>query len=98
MMAERLGAEHVLQDLEGWSATEDDRDAISKTYKFSDFKAAFAFMSACALKAEAMDHHPEWFNVYNTVRVTLTTHEANGVTSLDQDLAGFMDAFAYMLS
>ena len=90
-MAERIGAEHVLPSLSGWEALEGDRDAIHKVFKFPDFKTAFAFMSASALKAEAMDHHPEWFNVYNTVRVTLTTHDADGVTKLDQELAAYMD-------
>lgn len=93
-MAERIGAAAALAKLENWSNSDDDRDAISKTYKFADFKAAFAFMTASALKAEAMDHHPEWFNVYSTVKVTLTTHDASGVTELDLELAAFMDEFA----
>lgn len=97
-MADRIGAAAALAKLKNWSNSEDDRDAISKTYKFADFKTAFAFMSASALKAEAMDHHPEWFNVYSTVKVTLTTHDANGVTELDLELAEFMDGFAAQLA
>lgn len=96
-MADRIGAAAALAKLNNWSNSEDERDAISKTYKFADFKSAFAFMSAAALKAESMDHHPEWFNVYSTVKVTLTTHDADGVTALDVELAEFMDGFAAKL-
>ncbi|MEM6536047.1 MAG: 4a-hydroxytetrahydrobiopterin dehydratase [Pseudomonadota bacterium] len=97
-MAERIGAENVLADLTGWTASPGPRDAIQKTFKFADFKTAWAFMSAAALKAEQMDHHPEWANVYNRVEVTLTTHDADGVTALDQALAAYMDALAAKLS
>ena len=97
-MAEKIGAEAGLANLSGWSPVDGDRDAISKTFKFADFKPAFGFMTSCALKAEQMDHHPEWFNVYNRVEVTLTTHDADGVTALDVELAGFMDALASKLS
>ena len=93
-MAEKIGAEAALTGLQGWSAGDGDRDAIGKTFKFSDFKTAWAFMSGVALKAEQMDHHPEWFNVYNRVEVTLTTHDADGVTNKDVELAAFMDALA----
>ena len=93
-MAEKLGAAAATEKLEGWSIKAGDRDAIEKTFKFADFKSAFAFMSASALKAEQMDHHPEWFNVYNRVEVTLTTHDADGVTALDVELAGYMDKLA----
>ena len=95
-MAEKLSAgeiEGALAVLDGWSRAE-GRDAIQKTYKFSDFNAAFAFMTKVAAKAEDMDHHPEWFNVYATVEVTLATHDAGGVTDLDIELAGFMDEAA----
>ena len=71
-----------------------DRNAIKKTYQFSDFNAAFGFMCRAAIKAEKMDHHPEWFNVYNRVEVTLSTHNVNGVTELDIQLARFMDEIA----
>lgn len=70
------------------------RDAIEKTFRFTDFKQAFAFMTACAVRAEEMNHHPEWRNVYNTVEVTLTTHDAGGVTDKDRELARFMDQAA----
>lgn len=89
-MAEKIGAAGALAKLEGWAAAE-DRDAIRKTFQFADFKAAFGFMAQVALKAEQMDHHPEWFNVYNKVDVLLATHDADGVTALDVELAQFMD-------
>ncbi len=97
-MATRIGAEAALEKLQGWSAKSGDRDAIEKTFKFADFKTAFGFMSSCALQAEQMDHHPEWFNVYNRVEVTLTTHDADGVTELDVKLATFMDELAAKLA
>jgi 4a-hydroxytetrahydrobiopterin dehydratase len=67
---------------------------LHREYKFPDFVAAFAFMTGAALTAQAMDHHPEWFNVFNTVRVDLTTHDAGGVTELDVKLAGEMEKLA----
>lgn len=97
-MATKIGAEAALTKLSGWTVKADDRDAIEKTFKFADFKTAFGFMSSCALKAEQMDHHPEWFNVYNRVEVTLTTHDADGVTALDVELAAFMDELAAKLA
>ena len=72
----------------------DGRDAISRTFRFKDFNAAFGFMTRCALKADQMDHHPEWFNVYNRVDVTLVTHDCGGVSKRDVDLAAFMDHVA----
>ena len=75
----------------GWARAE-GRDAITKSYKFKDFIQAFGFMTKAALIAEKMDHHPEWFNGYNKVDVTLTTHSAGGVTDLDIKLARAMDA------
>ncbi|PTX58083.1 4a-hydroxytetrahydrobiopterin dehydratase [Litoreibacter ponti] len=77
----------------GWNRV-DDRDAITKTYKFKTFIDAFGFMSKAALAAEKMNHHPEWSNVYNRVEVTLTTHDAGGLSSLDVELAQKMDAMA----
>ncbi|MHC8508196.1 MAG: 4a-hydroxytetrahydrobiopterin dehydratase [Rhodospirillales bacterium] len=77
----------------GWRDAE-GRDAVQKTYTFKTFNQAFGFMARAALKAEAMNHHPEWFNVYNRVEVTLTTHSARGVTKLDAELAAFMDKAA----
>lgn len=89
----KIGAAEAVKLLSGWSVAE-GRDAISKSFKFADFKAAFAFMTRAALKAEQMDHHPEWFNVYNRVDVTLSTHDAGGVTALDVELAKFLDQIA----
>lgn len=76
-----------------WSMV-DGRDAITRTFAFADFNAAFGFMSRVALKAEAMDHHPEWQNVYATVTVSLSTHDAGGLTAKDVELACFMDKVA----
>ncbi|MEM1432124.1 MAG: 4a-hydroxytetrahydrobiopterin dehydratase [Pseudomonadota bacterium] len=77
----------------GWAEVE-GRDAIAKTYRFKDFNEAFGWMSRVALVAEKMDHHPEWSNVYRTVEVTLTTHDAGGLSDLDVTLATKMDAMA----
>ena len=93
-MATKIGAAAALEKLSGWSERAGERDAIEKTFKFADFKTAFGFMSTCPLKAEQMDHHPEWFNVWNKVDVTLATHDAGGVTELDLTLASFMDEIA----
>ncbi|WP_209425340.1 4a-hydroxytetrahydrobiopterin dehydratase [Pararhodobacter sp. SW119] len=85
----------ALSDLggRGWSH-DGDRDAIGKTFKFKDFVEAFGFMARAALWAEKLNHHPEWSNVYNRVEVTLTTHDAGGLTELDLKLAGKFDALA----
>ncbi|MCF6328337.1 MAG: 4a-hydroxytetrahydrobiopterin dehydratase [Henriciella sp.] len=96
-MADRIGAQTATSVLSGWSVGAGDRDAIHKTFRFADFKVAWGFMAACALKAEQMDHHPEWFNVYNRVEVTLATHDADGVTQLDVTLAAYMDDLAAKL-
>ena len=93
-MITKLGAGAAIQALTGWTKGEGERDRIEKTFKFDDFKTAWGFMTSVALKAEQMDHHPEWFNVYNKVDVTLTTHDADGVTALDIELANFMDELA----
>ena len=74
----------------GWNR-EQNRDAITREFVFADFNRAFAFMTQVALAAEKADHHPEWSNVYNKVRVTLSTHDAGGVTEKDLDLARFAD-------
>ena len=89
----KLGAQAALAQLPGWSAAE-GRDAITKTFKFADFNAAFGWMTRVALAAEKLDHHPEWFNVYSRVEVLLATHDAEGVTELDVTLAKLMDAAA----
>lgn len=93
-MANKIGANEALMTLTDWSAADGSRDAIRRVYQFTDFKTAWAFMSACALKAEQMDHHPEWFNVYNKVDVFLTTHSAGGITDLDFQLAKKMNDLA----
>lgn len=93
MSAPKIGAEAALARLDGWRAA-DGRDAITKKFEFKDFNAAFGFMSRVALYAEKADHHPEWFNVYNRVEATLSTHDSGGVTDKDVALAQFMDKAA----
>jgi len=95
-MAQKLSSEArktALRTLKGWSEV-NGRDAISKKFVFADFNAAFGFMTRAALVAEKLDHHPEWFNVYKTVEVTLSTHDAGGLTELDVKLAEAMDKLA----
>ena len=75
---------------EGWKK-EEKRDAMTRELVFKDFNRAFAFVTQVALAAEKRDHHPEWFNVYNKVRITLSTHDAGGITQKDIDLARFID-------
>lgn len=82
-----------LGTLAGWART-NGRTAINKSFKFADFNAAFGFMTRVALKAEQLNHHPEWLNIWNRVDVTLATHDAGGLTVLDFELAAFMDAAA----
>lgn len=89
-MVEKIGAAAAVIKLDGWRAVE-GRDAIIKNYRFADFNHALGFMVRAGLKAEQMDHHPEWFNVYNKVDVVLATHDADGVTEKDVALARFMD-------
>jgi 4a-hydroxytetrahydrobiopterin dehydratase len=95
-MAEKLAGaarEAALEKLTatGWALAE-DRDAIVKTFKFRNFVEAWGWMSRMALHAERLNHHPEWFNVYNRVEVTLTTHDVKGLSLLDVTLAEKMDA------
>ncbi len=95
-MADKLSSEErreALAGLSDWSVVE-GRDAITKSFAFRDFNEAFGFMSRVALVAEKMNHHPEWFNVYRTVEVTLSTHDAGGLTELDVRLASEMDRIA----
>jgi 4a-hydroxytetrahydrobiopterin dehydratase len=89
----KIGAVAAVSQLDGWAAVP-EKDAISKTYLFADFNAAFGFMTRVALMADKLDHHPEWFNVYNRVEVVLTTHDADGVSELDVTMARFMDSVA----
>ena len=96
IMAQKLSGEArktALARLNGWSEVS-GRDAITKKFVFKDFNQAFGFMARAALIAEKMDHHPEWFNVYKTVDVTLSTHDAGGLTELDVKLAEAMDRVA----
>lgn len=93
-MAARLQGEdrvNALATVPDWHEVE-GRDAIARSFKFKDFNAAFGFMARAALIAEKHDHHPEWFNVYNRVDVTLATHDAGGLTEKDIALARAMDA------
>jgi 4a-hydroxytetrahydrobiopterin dehydratase len=83
----------LARELPGWTEVA-GRDAIQKSFKFADFNAAFAFMTRVALAAEKQDHHPEWFNVYGRVDITLATHDAGGVSERDVKLAQFIDAAA----
>jgi len=95
-MAEKLSIsdrDAAIAKLDGWELVE-GREAIARAFQFANFSEAFAFMTRAALKAEAMDHHPEWFNVWNKVDVTLSTHDAGGLTELDMELAAFMDGLA----
>ena len=95
-MAQKLTGEartRALARLRGWAEVK-GRDAISKKFVFADFNQAFGFMARAALTAEKLDHHPEWSNVYKTVEVTLSTHDAGGLTELDVKLAEAMDKFA----
>jgi 4a-hydroxytetrahydrobiopterin dehydratase len=95
-MAEKLSGEarkSALARLNGWREAA-GRDAITRKFVFKDFNEAFGFMARAALVAEKLDHHPEWSNVYKTVEVTLSTHDAGGLTELDIKLAETMDKLA----
>ncbi|KAJ1665610.1 Pterin-4-alpha-carbinolamine dehydratase 2 [Coemansia sp. RSA 25] len=98
-MAKLLTSEERVSKLQplikagGWALV-DGRDAMAKSFVFADFVQAFAFMTSVALKAEKMDHHPEWFNVYNRVDITLSTHDCQGLSSRDVALAEFIDQAA----
>ena len=87
----KINIDDVFSKLKSWKATNDEREAITKDFKFSDFKSAFSFMTSIALKAEEIGHHPEWFNVYNKVKITLTTHDVNGLSEKDIILGKFID-------
>ncbi|CAG4954082.1 unnamed protein product [Parnassius apollo] len=94
-MVDKLSSEErneLLQPLiqAGWKV-QSNRDAIEKEFKFKDFNEAFGFMTRVALLADKMDHHPEWFNVYNKVQVTLSSHDVNGLSKRDVRMAAFMD-------
>ncbi|KRD49965.1 MULTISPECIES: 4a-hydroxytetrahydrobiopterin dehydratase [Sinorhizobium/Ensifer group] len=96
MTAEKLDEATIAENLhkmEGWVRAEDG-NSIWKAFRFKNFVEAFGFMTECAIVAEKFNHHPEWFNVYNRVDVTLTTHDAGGLTELDFKLAARMDKAA----
>jgi 4a-hydroxytetrahydrobiopterin dehydratase len=90
MRFEKLDAAQAVRQLSGWRVTRDGI-AIGKSFVFDDFPRALGFMTCVGVRAEKMDHHPEWSNVYNRVEVELTTHDAGTVTTLDLALARFMD-------
>jgi len=95
-MVEKLTGAHrakALAGLQGWNEVA-GRDAIRKEFRFRDFNQAFGFMGRVALMAERMDHHPEWFNVYNKVDIVLSTHDAGGLSERDVKLAAFIDSVA----
>lgn len=90
---DRTQRQAALAELSGWREVA-GRDAMTRTFVFADFVEAFGFMTKAALVAERMDHHPEWSNVYKTVNVLLTTHDAGGLTMKDVELARAMDLAA----
>lgn len=95
-MVEKLSSEErkaFFERREGWSEVE-GRDAAFKAFRFKDFNEAWGFMNRVALAAEKADHHPEWFNVYNKVEITLTTHDADGLSARDVALAAFIEEAA----
>lgn len=95
-MVDKLSPEarrDALAELTGWDQVE-DRDAIEKSFKFKSFNEAWGFMSRIALAAEKLNHHPEWFNVYNRVDILLSTHDCGGLSELDIKLARRIDAYA----
>jgi 4a-hydroxytetrahydrobiopterin dehydratase len=95
-MVDKLSAEarrDALAELTDWGQVE-DRDAIEKSFKFKSFSEAWGFMNRVALAAEKLNHHPEWFNVYNRVDILLSTHDCGGLSELDIKLAKRIDAYA----
>ena len=84
--------ESLLAEVPAWTLREDGK-AITRTFKFADFNAAFGFMTRVALYADKADHHPEWFNVYNRVEMTLTTHDADGLSQRDADMARAIEGY-----
>jgi 4a-hydroxytetrahydrobiopterin dehydratase len=90
---ERAAVDGALQELDGWTLDVGGK-SISRKFDFRNFSEAFAFMTRSALAAEKLNHHPDWSNVYKTVNVTLSTHDAGGLTEMDLDLARRMNGFA----
>jgi 4a-hydroxytetrahydrobiopterin dehydratase len=92
--SQKLSDAEIKERLAGLTGWQRAGDKLSKEYRFADFVAAFSFMAGAALLAERMNHHPEWFNVYNRVKVELCTHDAGGITERDFELAAGMNALA----
>jgi 4a-hydroxytetrahydrobiopterin dehydratase len=90
----KLEDEEITRELGTLGAWQREGDKLFREFQFADFVHAFSFMTAVALVAEKLDHHPEWFNVYRTVRVHLATHDAGGITALDFELARAMEKLA----
>jgi 4a-hydroxytetrahydrobiopterin dehydratase len=90
---ESLDLSTHLEHLPGWQSIEGNHSAIQKEWTFKNFREAWAFMSYVAEEADRLDHHPDWQNAYNVVRITLTTHDAGGLTPLDIDLAKAIEAY-----
>ena len=90
-MACKQSLQEVKNNLNNWIETSDDREALTQTFVFNNFKTAFSFMTMVALKAEQIDHHPEWSNVYNKVTIILTTHDLDGISDKDTELGKFID-------
>ena len=88
----KIKIENVFEKLKSWKPSADDREAVTKDFKFSDFKSAFSFMTSVALKAEEIGHHPEWSNVYNKITIILTTHDVKGLSQKDILLGQFIDS------
>ena len=88
----KLSLDEALSQLNSWELTKDGREAVFKEFKFTDFKSAFSFMTSIALKSEEAGHHPEWSNVYNKVKIILTTHDVNGLSEKDIILGKFIDS------
>jgi len=89
-LIKKTDIDKIISTLEGWKCI-DNKKGIEKTFKFTNFNQAFSFMQKCALKSEEMNHHPEWTNVYNLVRIKLTTHDSGGLTALDVSLAKYIN-------
>lgn len=90
----RLTTEQLARELETLPSWREEGGRLEREYRFRDFVEAFAFMTAAALRVQEMDHHPEWSNVYGTVRVALVTHDAGGITARDVELARKLEALA----
>ena len=92
-MTAALDVTEVLADLPDWRRADDPRPAIARSLRFADFNAAFGFMTRVALYADKTDHHPEWFNVYNRVEITLTTHDADGLSARDAEMVRAIEGY-----